>query len=187
MIPEPTEALPVAMTEAGERAWHQWEEGAHGNTLGECVRHVYLAMEAAREPEAAEAMIEDALFAVNPRVSKATADYARAACRNLAAALTREPEAGKLREALDIAKAVIGEANNSLYGSQSYFITTAKGEVAGALGVTDPPDKNHLAHRIEALKSDSRAAWRAMRQLESGLSNDALDTLRTALSRNQGR
>jgi hypothetical protein len=61
---------------------------------------------------------------------------------------------------LDIAKSVIVEANNSLYGSQGYFITTAKGEVVGAVGVTDPPDKYHLAKRIEEVKAHARKASR---------------------------
>jgi hypothetical protein len=85
-------------------------------------------------------------------------------------------------EELAVAKSVIAEANNSLYGSQGYFISAVGGGVFGAVGVTGEPDKYHLATPIEKLKANSRAAWRALRYLEQGLSNDALDTLRAALT-----
>jgi hypothetical protein len=62
---------------------------------------------------------------------------------------------------------VIVEANNELYGSQGFFLTTAKGEVVGAIGVTDPPDKYHLGRKIGQLKMQANRDYNRAQQLES--------------------
>mgnify|MGYP006921292195 CR=1 FL=1 len=51
-----------------------------------------------------------------------------------------------LRKQLENAREVIIEANNSLYGSQGYFLSLNGG----------PPNKYHLAEGIEELKSNVR-------------------------------
>ena len=55
-----------------------------------------------------------------------------------------------LRKQLENAREVIIEANNSLYGSQGYFLSLNGG----------PPNKYHLAEGIEELKSYVRLANR---------------------------
>ena len=52
-----------------------------------------------------------------------------------------------LRKQLEDAREVITEANNSLYGSQCYFLSLDGG----------PPNKYHLAEGIERLKSNAKA------------------------------
>lgn len=61
-----------------------------------------------------------------------------------------------LRNQLEEAKAVVTEANNSLYGSQNFFLSTDGGE----------PDKYHLARPIEDLKRRSTAS--EARERETG-------------------
>ncbi len=57
-------------------------------------------------------------------------------------------EIERLREELENAREVITEANNSIYGSQGYFLSLDGG----------PPNKYHLAEGIEKLKSNAKAA-----------------------------
>lgn len=65
-----------------------------------------------------------------------------------AAALIEAQQAdlATLRKQLENAREVIIEANNSLYGSQGYFLSLNGG----------PPNKYHLAEGIEELKSNVR-------------------------------
>ena len=58
-----------------------------------------------------------------------------------------------LRKQLENAREVIIEANNSLYGSQGYFLSLDGG----------PPNKYHLAEGIEKLKSNARKALSAIK------------------------
>lgn len=59
-------------------------------------------------------------------------------------------QAQSLRKQLEDAREAIIEANNSLYGSQNYFLSLNGG----------PPNKYHLAEGIEKLKSNARLANR---------------------------
>jgi len=63
-------------------------------------------------------------------------------------AMEAADEIERLREELENAREVITEANNSLYGSQGYFLSLDGG----------PPNKYHLAEGIEKLKSNAKAA-----------------------------
>jgi len=75
-----------------------------------------------------------------------------------------------------INRAVITEANNSLYGSQGYFISAVGGGVYGAVGVTGEPDKYHLATKIEELKRDANKQYNRAEALsrENAVMREAL-------------
>jgi hypothetical protein len=68
-----------------------------------------------------------------------------------------------------IMREVITEANNSLYGSQGYFITAVGGGVIDAVGVTGEPDKYHLATPIENLKARGNKLWNENEKLKTVL------------------
>lgn len=72
-------------------------------------------------------------------------------CRKTATAIT------SLRNQLAEAKAVITEANNSLYGSQGFFLSTDGGA----------PDKYHLARPIEDLKARSNKLYNQLTASEA--------------------
>ncbi|PJN95866.1 hypothetical protein CNY89_05985 [Amaricoccus sp. HAR-UPW-R2A-40] len=57
----------------------------------------------------------------------------------------------------DEARALVAEANNSLYGSQNYFHSLNGGDF----------DKHHLSRGIEELKETSKRWWRATRFAEA--------------------
>ena len=60
-------------------------------------------------------------------------------------------EVGRLMKELSDAASVIMEANNSLYGSQGYFLSMNGG----------PPNKYHLADAVEKLKKQTRDDYAA--------------------------
>lgn len=68
---------------------------------------------------------------------------------------------------MQIMREVIIEANNELYGSQGFFLTTKSGQVVGAKGVTGDPDKYHLARKIGQLKMQSNRDYNRCLRLES--------------------
>lgn len=81
------------------------------------------------------------------------------------AADAAEPEVSALRASIPSAVIdVIAEANNSLYGSQAFFLSTESGE----------PDRYHLARPIEELKESSRKNWQRA-ELFKGLFNQLVN------------
>lgn len=81
------------------------------------------------------------------------------AADRLDAAETRVSEIAEFEDA----KAVIAEANNSLYGSHGYFLSSNGG----------PADKYHLAKPIEKLKAYGNEQWRRAEKAEALLSATA--------------
>lgn len=73
----------------------------------------------------------------------------------------------ELEKDRDEARALVAEANNSLYGSQGYFHSLNGG----------PFDKYHLANGIEELKSSSRRTHRAEARLSEAVK--VLEPIRT--------
>ena len=80
-----------------------------------------------------------------------------------------------LERELSEARALVAEANNSLYGSQGYFHSLNGG----------PFDKYHLATGIENLKASSREQWRALAasQAEASRLREALTPFASEASR----
>ena len=80
-----------------------------------------------------------------------------------------------LERELSEARALVAEANNSLYGSQGYFHSLNGG----------PFDKYHLATGIENLKASSREQWRALAasQAEASRLREALTYAAMGLGR----
>jgi len=68
------------------------------------------------------------------------------------------------------AEAAIIEANNSLYGSQGFFLSVNGGE----------PDKYHLSRPIEELKARANREWRRAEalNLENAALREALESIR---------
>lgn len=64
------------------------------------------------------------------------------------------------------AREAIIEANNSLYGSQGFFLSSSGGE----------PDKYHLSRPIEDLKARANEQWRRAEKAEAALSTIRVDS-----------
>jgi len=77
-------------------------------------------------------------------------------------------------EAMEASREVIAEANNSLYGSQGFFLSANGGE----------PDKYHLARPIEKLKERANQQWRRAEALEAqnAALREALSRVRAAMA-----
>jgi hypothetical protein len=189
MIPEPTEA----MIAAGRSAW---QSAIKDRNLDKWLAHIYLTMEAAREPEGplpTESMVEDGAhilrMATPALLSQAAATLAAHVYRAMEE--SREPArtvggADDLRQKVERLLDLTGLA--ALTTEERNECKRDAKQIVDAL--TAEPEAGKLREALVEVRQDVLDAQRVVRNSffhDSLALRSALNHIDTALSRNQGR